>query len=69
MENLLRTGPAPVAAVSGYGLSVASPAVAELPADEQRRLRAALAERYVPVGTVRPFGQADTTLELFVRKP
>lgn len=69
MQALLRSGPAPVAAVSGYGLSVASPAVAELPEPEQRSLRAALAERYIPAGTVRPFGQADTTLELFIIKP
>ena len=59
----------PVAAVSGYGLAVASPAVAELPADEQQRLRAVLAERYGPAGTVKPFGQADSTLELLLRKP
>lgn len=69
METLLRAGVAPVAAVSGYGLTVASPAVAELPAEAQRRLRDVLSERYVPAGTVKPFGQADSTLELFVRKP
>ena len=69
LDALLRTAPAPVAAMSGYGLTVASPAVAELPADEQRQLRAALSERYVSAGTVKPFGQADTALEILVRKP
>jgi hypothetical protein len=69
LEDLLRSAPAPVAAVSGYGLSIASPSVTELPPGAQRDLRAALALRYEPAGSIRPFGQGDTTLELLVRKP
>lgn len=69
LDTLLRAAPAPVAAISGYGLAMASPGVTELPAEEQRRLRDALAVRYVPADAVRPFGQGETTLELFVRRP
>ncbi len=69
LEALLRSAPAPVAAISGYGLAVASPAVTELPADTQHHLREVLAERYAPAGAVRPFGQGETTLDLLVRRP
>jgi hypothetical protein len=69
LEALLRSAPAQVAAISGYGLAVAAPAVTELDPEAQRRLRDALTERYAPAGKVRPFGQGETTLEIFVRKP
>lgn len=68
MATLLRTCPARVAATSGYGLSIASPAVMELPSEAQRSLRGMLAERYESQEAVRPFGQGDTMLELWLRR-
>lgn len=69
MERLLQDCPARVAALSGYGLAIASPAVAELPEDARLRLRALLARHYTPASVIRPFGQGDTPLELWTRTP
>lgn len=68
MEGLLRGRAARVAAISGYGLAIASPGITELPADEQAALRAVLAEGYEPVQVVRPFGQGETALEILERR-
>jgi hypothetical protein len=59
---------APWAAVSGYGLSIASPAVVELPLAEQARLKAALERRYEWMREIPDFGQAHTTLNLYRRR-
>jgi hypothetical protein len=69
LESMLRSAAAPVAAFSGYGMTVAAPAITEIPADTQRHLRDVLGEGYAPAGAVRPFGQGETTLDLFVRRP
>lgn len=60
---------ATVAAVSGYGLSIASPEV--VPLDEARKseLESALAARYSVVKEVPMFGQANTLLRVYERKP
>lgn len=59
---------ADVAAVSGYGLSIASPAV--LPLDDERKaeLEAALAARFEQTSEVPMFGQANTMLRIFHRR-
>jgi len=59
----LITGAGPsVAAFSGYGLSIGSPGVVELPAEEQAELRRLVLTRYKVVEEVRHFGQDMTTL-------
>ncbi len=64
----LERAEAPWAAFSGYGLSIACPTIAELPAAERTRLRAALERRYEPVREIADFGQAHTTLTIYRRK-
>lgn len=67
-RHLLATSEAPVAAFSGYGLSIRAPEVRELPEAEQRELWAIVEARYRPVRDVEPFGQADTRLRILVRR-
>lgn len=67
LEAVLRSTPAPVAAFSGYGLTIASPGITELPAREQAALEALVNERFDPWMEVPDFGQARTTLRLFRR--
>ena len=59
---------AEVAAISGYGLSIASPDVSPLDEPSRARLLAALNEHYEHVKSVPSFGQASTTLEIYRRK-
>ena len=68
MIELLRSCDAHVAAFSGYGLTIASPGVVQLPRDEQRLLWRTLLERYRVVDEIENFGQALTTLTILVRK-
>jgi len=56
LEALLADAPAPLAAFSGYGLSIGSPEIEEL-----------VRRRYQQVKTVEPFGQANTPLHLLRR--
>ncbi len=67
LAELIRTTPAPVAAFSGYGFAIAAPRIVELPVDVQQRLWAILLQHYNEVERLEAFGQADTTLRLFVR--
>ncbi len=69
LRALIETTDAPVGAMSGYGLCVASPAVEELPVAEQKELRRPLRQRYRKLKQHWPaFGQAHTRLDLFVLK-
>ncbi len=69
LERLLKTTDAPVAALSGYALAIASPAVTPLdPADASHFLRLVEA-RYEPVSVIPSFGQAYTTLTLYRLRP
>ena len=68
LETLSRAR-APMAAISGYGLTIRSPEVAELPSNDWKALRAILEENYEKCGEVPNFGQAHTMLELFERIP
>jgi hypothetical protein len=65
MLELLKKARAPMAAFSGYGLSILSPAVKKLSSEEQGELRAALNTGYSKCCEIPNFGQAQTTLELF----
>ena len=64
MNELLRTTPATAAALSGYSLSIRSPEVEEIPADEQERLLSLVRERYGDVAELASFGQVATTLRI-----
>jgi hypothetical protein len=59
---------APVAAFSGYGLTIRSPEIEELSSSDWKLLRAALETGYKKTGEVPNFGQAYTTLEIFKRE-
>ena len=68
LADVLAHSPAPVAAFSGYGLTIRAPEISELPASEQRALQDLLARRYAPVRDVPGFGQGDTTLTIWRRR-
>jgi hypothetical protein len=68
MLEVLAKARAPVAAFSGYGLSIASPQIAEIPPGERKKLRTALETTYIKIAEFPNFGQAHTTLEIFERK-
>lgn len=68
-REVLRNSSAPVAAFSGYGFAIRSPEVQRLAEAEQRALWELVQTRYQAANEVTPFGQADTTLRIFVRKP
>ena len=68
MMELLSSVEAPVAAFSGYGLTIGSPAVVRLPKVETDVLWNVVNDRYVPFEDVPNFGQADTTLRILTRK-
>ena len=63
------TSRARVAALSEYAFSVAAPAVAPLPDDEQRELRGMVEARFAPAGEFPHFGQGNTRLRLYARDP
>ena len=68
MIETLAKARAPMAAISGYGLTIRSPEVAELSSNDWKALRDILEENYEKSGNVPNFGQAHTTLEIFNRK-
>jgi hypothetical protein len=63
-RDVLRESDAPVAAFSGYGLSIRSPEIAPLSESEQAELWDIIRGRYELLKTVEPFGQADTALKI-----
>jgi hypothetical protein len=69
LREMLRTAAAPVAAFSGYGFAIRCPEVLPLSEEERGELLDLLAEQYLPQAEVEPFGQADTRLTLYIRKP
>jgi len=60
---------APVAAFSGYGLTIESPSIGKISSKDWKALRAVLEMNYTKTGEVPAFGQAHTTLEVFERIP
>lgn len=68
MLEVFEKARAPIAAFSGYGLSIASPQIAEILPGERKKLRTALETTYIKTAEFPNFGQAHTTLEIFERK-
>jgi len=68
LHEALATCDAPVAAFSGYGLSIRCPEIMQLPIDERAELWTMVESRYEESTEVAPFGQADTVLRVFRRK-
>jgi hypothetical protein len=68
MMELLETCEAPVAAFSGYGLSIQSPQICQLPKEEQQALVALVEKRYQKEREIPAFGHAETTLKIYRRK-
>ncbi len=64
-EALLKTCPAPVAALSGYAFAMRSPQVTPTTPDEQAAFWRLVGERYELVREIPEFGQAFTTLRIF----
>lgn len=69
MFEILEQARTPVAAFSGYGLSIESPSIGKISSEHWKELRSALDLNYVKSGEVPNFGQAHTTLEIFTRRP
>jgi len=68
LRALIATTPAPVAAFSGYGLSIRSPSVTALSPAEQAALNALVQSRYTLYTTIPRFGQAETPLRVLVAR-
>ncbi len=68
LELLDRT-PAPVAALSGYGFTIQSPAIAPTPPETLQRFHEAMARNYIATETIPNFGQAYTPLTLYKARP
>ena len=66
--ELLATSDTPLAAFSGYGLAIESPAIVEIDRQDAARLADALARRYAKAATFEHFGQAHTALRIYRRK-
>jgi len=66
--EMLAQAPAPIAAFSGYGLTIRSPEIAELSSEDWKKLRAALETFYRKTAEIPNFGQAYTPLEIFERR-
>lgn len=69
MKHLIQSRACPYAAISGYGLSIRSPEVVELPADLRKELMDLLMVHYEPVKVFPYFGQGHTTLTLYKLRP
>ncbi|QBG47505.1 hypothetical protein EGM51_08920 [Verrucomicrobia bacterium S94] len=67
--HLLETSSAPVAAFSGYGLSIESPAIAEVGEAERKAFFNLVEMRYQLLDEFPDFGQAHTTLKLYEAAP
>ncbi|MFA7256065.1 MAG: hypothetical protein WC047_00620 [Kiritimatiellales bacterium] len=67
MIETLTQARAPVAAFSGYGLTIRSPEIDELSSNDWKMLRAVLESVYTKTAEVPNFGQAHTPLEFFRR--
>jgi len=59
---------APLAAFSGYGLSIESPAITEVEEADGALFRERLEQGYEKTETLAYFGQAHTTLDIYLRK-
>jgi hypothetical protein len=68
MLEILLQARAPVAAFSGYGLTICSPEITEISSNDWKKLRVALESSYLKTTEVPNFGQAYTTVEIFERK-
>ena len=68
LTEILTQARAPVAAFSGYGMTIRSPEISELSSNDQEKLHAALETAYKKTAGIQNFGQAFTTLEIFDRK-
>lgn len=66
--ELLHTTEAPLAAFSGYGLSIRCPEIELIPDDEQEELWKVVKGRYETLETMKRFGQAETTLNVMKKK-
>ena len=70
LELLVENTNAPIAAFSGYGLSIRSPEIEEVSREDRLAFDAALAAYYDHVESVPQFGQAGTTLHIWrIKKP
>ncbi|MCC7300875.1 MAG: hypothetical protein IT583_07330, partial [Verrucomicrobia bacterium] len=68
MRETLTLARGPVAAISGYGLTIRSPEIEEISSNDRKALRGILETGYKKTGEVPGFGQAHTLLEIFERK-
>jgi len=69
LEELLDTNPPPLAALSGYAFAIQSPAILPTEPKLLERIYERIDEKYEPVQVIPDFGQAQTNLRLYRRKP
>lgn len=65
LAELLQNCPAPLAALSGYALSIQAPQITPVPSGDKSFFMAIVEKRYDLFTTVTNFGQASTTLRLY----
>lgn len=65
LADLLAESDAPLAAFSGYGLSIESPAISKVSDADAFRFLTTLFTRYEPFRQIEDFGQAHTALDLY----
>ena len=68
MNELIDTCDAQVAAFSGYGFAMDCPSITKLPDEERAALYSRVEKRYSLFGEVPEFGQAGTTLKIYLKK-
>lgn len=68
MVETIKNSGAHVAALSGYGFAVETPAVVELSEEERELLINVLMETFMPFRQIEYFGQGDTRLRIFLSK-
>ena len=66
---LIERAPCDVAAISGYGFAIRAPVMDRVPEDDAQILWSALTRNYDRVEEVADFGQHNTTLQIFKRRP
>ncbi|MBN2162273.1 MAG: glycosyltransferase family 39 protein [Pontiellaceae bacterium] len=68
MMELLESGQAQLAAYSGYGLAIESPAILPVSHEDETAFFGLIEQRYEPLAVIDAFGQAHTALKIYTRK-
>lgn len=67
-EALLKNCDAKVAALSGYAFAISSPSIVPVTEEDRLKFESIVLDRYELIRVIPNFGQASTTLRIFVKK-